>query len=244
MMSQELTNEARKPAIEKAKSSIRRDPHAGFEDQAPYLRLLLENLPILQPGAPALQAFPMDRAAQWNADSVMEYLERWPCYHPPGSHDGAIHVQIEDEPNLLIITFHFFYGVEPPKYRESLSPVSMLIRFCVGLASSPKGTRLLSTTTEVKPRVGLPGLCDRVLEWFESRDWARDIIKTIACAIVYGIGGAIAGAIFGIIWGATEWGTAEAVFVMVSAMAMLFGAGGIIIGIVARVIKVIEERQK
>jgi hypothetical protein len=41
-------------AVEAAKSALRRNSYAGFDEQAPHIQLLLESLPTLRPDTPAL----------------------------------------------------------------------------------------------------------------------------------------------------------------------------------------------
>jgi len=104
MASQGLTNEAGSRAVEEAKSALRKSLGAGFADQAPHLRTVLENLPVLHPRAPALQAFSMDEATHLDADGVISYLtaDTWVTNTADAT---AGPVAISDETDLLVVTF-------------------------------------------------------------------------------------------------------------------------------------------
>jgi len=92
-------------AVEEARSVLRANLGAGFQELAPHLRLLLENLPILEVNAPVLQDYPVSKAAQSTLESVIEYLRReWVATKV--SDDETIGAgSITDEAGLLSITF-------------------------------------------------------------------------------------------------------------------------------------------
>ena len=104
MASQGLDNEAGSHAVKEARSALRQNLGAGFADQAPHLRTVLGNLPILGPRAPALQARPMDKAERLNTEGVIGYLtaDTW-LQNTADATAGP--VAISDETDLLVVTF-------------------------------------------------------------------------------------------------------------------------------------------
>jgi len=95
-------------AATRAKAALRQNAYADFEVQAPHVRQLLGTLPVLSPNASVLQSVRFEKAEPQNTDAVMAYLaEKWIAQHPPGSHEGAIHVEV-DYDRLLIFSFHFY----------------------------------------------------------------------------------------------------------------------------------------
>ena len=104
MASQGLDNEAGSRAVEESKSALKQNLGAGFADQAPHLRTVLENLPILHPRAPALLARPVDKADRLNAEGVIGYLtaDTW-VKNTADATAGP--VAISDETDLLVVTF-------------------------------------------------------------------------------------------------------------------------------------------
>jgi hypothetical protein len=101
--------ENKQDIVEKAKSALRGNAYGGFEDQAPHLNCLLENLPILGIDAQVVQIALCGGGEQMSLSSVLECLrDKWVCQHPPASHDGAIHVEVGEEKKQLVITFHLF----------------------------------------------------------------------------------------------------------------------------------------
>lgn len=105
MKSQELTDVTRKLAVKEAQSALRANLGADFKNLTPHLRLLLENLPILQPSAPVLQAYPADKATELNAEGTMDFLRcKW--IKTKVTDDETIGLSsIADEPELLRLTF-------------------------------------------------------------------------------------------------------------------------------------------
>jgi hypothetical protein len=86
-----------KDAARQAQAAFQANAYAGFADQAPHLRCLLENLPSrgVESGG-----------EQMSLDAVLERLRsEWMCQHPPGSHDGAVHAELRDDNERLSITF-------------------------------------------------------------------------------------------------------------------------------------------
>jgi hypothetical protein len=106
MESHEPTDDAQKRAVEEAKSALRANLDAGFQNLAPHLRLLLENLPILQPGTPVLHAYPPDKAAESDAKGTMDFLRREWIETKVTDYETIGLSSIADEPALLGITFH------------------------------------------------------------------------------------------------------------------------------------------
>jgi len=87
------------------KDAIRADPYASFDDQEPRLRAWLQSLPILEPEAPALRAFPA-AAITWKADQVIAWLrDAWWGHHAPGTQEGAVRPVLGDEPDVIEIAF-------------------------------------------------------------------------------------------------------------------------------------------
>jgi hypothetical protein len=94
-------------AVVKAISSVRANPHGSFEEQAQHLRCLLENLPILGHNAAALQAALCGGAAGMDREQVLTQLqEKWVCHR--ASQEGAIHAEVGDETDQLVITFYMY----------------------------------------------------------------------------------------------------------------------------------------
>jgi hypothetical protein len=109
MASQKRVGDAARQEIQQAKAAVKSQAYAGFEEQGSYLRRWLESLPVLQPEAPALQAYPANRAEQRDLDGTLEFLRiHWIANHPPASHDGAIHAELAAEPSLMDVRFHVF----------------------------------------------------------------------------------------------------------------------------------------
>jgi hypothetical protein len=89
-----------KDARRQARAAFQANAYAGFAEQAPHLRCLLENLPsrAVESGGELM-----------SLDAVLERLRsEWMCQHPPGSHDGAVHAELRDDNERLSITFHAF----------------------------------------------------------------------------------------------------------------------------------------
>lgn len=105
MESQELTDDIRKRAVKEAQSALNANLSADFEALAPHLRVLLENLPILKPDAPVLQAYPADKSIELNAEATMDFLRyRW--IKTKVTIDETIGLySVADEPALLGLTF-------------------------------------------------------------------------------------------------------------------------------------------
>lgn len=105
MKSQESTDDTRKLAVKEAQAALRANLSADFKDLTPHLRLLLENLPILQPSAPILQAYPADKAAESNTEGTMNFLRhRW-IKTKVTDYETIGLASIADEPELLSLTF-------------------------------------------------------------------------------------------------------------------------------------------
>ena len=102
---QELTDDT-KLAVKEAQSALRANLGAEFQNLAPHLRQLLENLPILQPGAPILQSYPADKAAESDAKGTMDFLRREWIETKVTDYETIGLSSIADEPALLGITFH------------------------------------------------------------------------------------------------------------------------------------------
>jgi hypothetical protein len=106
MKSQESTDDTRKLAVKEAQAALRANLSADFKDLTPHLRLLLENLPILQPSAPILQAYPADKAAaESNAEGTMDFLRRGWIKTKATEYEMIGLASIADEPELLSLTF-------------------------------------------------------------------------------------------------------------------------------------------
>ncbi len=103
--SQELTNNARQLAVKEAQSALGANLGADFDDLTPHLRLLLENLPILQPEAQVLQVYPADKATELNAEGTMDFLRRkWIKTEVTDSETIGLS-STADEPELLSLIF-------------------------------------------------------------------------------------------------------------------------------------------
>lgn len=93
--------------VEKAKSAFRANPHGSFQEQAQHLRCLLEHLPVLGHNAAALQAALCGGAAGMDREQVLTQLqEKWVCHR--ASQEGAIHAEVGDETDQLVITFYMY----------------------------------------------------------------------------------------------------------------------------------------
>jgi hypothetical protein len=187
MESHELTDDAQKRAVEEAKSALRANLNAGFQNLSPHLRLLLENLPILRPGAQVLQAYPPDKAAESDAKGTMDFLRREWIETKVTDHETIGLSSIADEPALLSITFHG--NIWSAGYMETRLTVARIaedrFRFWRyhedgGVWGSAPGeyqkpslgspTPRAHTSVSTKKRVGAGqlGLFARIREWFKS----------------------------------------------------------------------------
>lgn len=100
-----MTDESGKYAVEKAKSVLRANLGADFEELAPHLRSLLENLPILKVDAPALQAYPVSKSTQSILESAMEFLRRGWIATKASEYETIGASSIAEEAELLSVTF-------------------------------------------------------------------------------------------------------------------------------------------
>ena len=81
------------------------DPGADSDSMMPHLRVLLENLSILRPGAPALRTLPADKAAERDVGGTLDFLRRGWIETRVSDYETIGLSSISDETGLLNVTF-------------------------------------------------------------------------------------------------------------------------------------------
>ena len=139
----ESAEETRQQIIEETKRALKNS--RSHKEQGASLRMLLENLPIIQPDAPVLRDLPSEKAARWNTAEVVDYLtlQAWTVDCPEVS---AGLESIADEPDLLIITYAMYvFSYSLVQVRVSVARMAddafLCWRHTSDQGSSPNGGR-------------------------------------------------------------------------------------------------------
>ena len=226
-----------------AKSALRDNAHAGFKAQAPHLRQILENLPLLPPQAAAPPHMSAKQAVRQRLEELLNDLEsKWIAYYPPSSHEGAIALDVSDAPDVLTLTFSMFLWSKTTKVlRLTIARVAQDAFLCWTLDQNAlyapsdddtpgkPGPAVRDRTTSHRQA---PDFLGRTLAWLQRRGWATSAIVMLVYILVFGIIGALVGGMLGAAWGWVAWGDADAVLTMGGAWALTLGALGATAGLI------------
>ncbi len=234
---------AHRDLIQAAKFALRKDAHAGFETQAPHLRQILENLPPLPPPAAAPAPLSAEQATRQDLETLLDYLSsKWIAYHPAGSHEGAIHLDVADAPDVLTLTFSMYLWAQTTQIlRFTIARVDQDVFLCWTLDQSA-----LYEPSEphapVEPRPAIQGQRGsswkasdprgRLLTWLRRRGWTTSAIVLLVYFLVFGGIGAIVGSVLGGLWGIVGWGDVDAVLALGGTWAVVMGAIGAAAGLI------------